>query len=245
MTWILTFGALAAILGHSPTLAPQLDTPATIVLDHGGRIPPLAPNVTVARSYKSEAQFASDAAAGTIPSSTGAVILDLESWSVTPLAEQRHPAIYERRFVRLAKLHGLRAIIAPARDLTARIQCASSRLPAAKAYVACNMPGHAARAFRGSRLAGTYMVPTQRDELAPSLFSGLFLQSQVLAKAAHRRIHVIAGLSTGLVQGFASGAEMYRALQSTADEGAWLSVDRNDPAAVAATADFFTLEGTA
>jgi hypothetical protein len=243
MTWILTFGALAAIIGHTPSLAPRLDQPSTIVLDHGGRVPPLAPHVTVARSYKDETLFARDAAAGTIPPTIGAAIYDPESWTLTPKAQQRHPAIYERRFVRIAKRIGLRAIIAPARDLTrGLVSCPQRALAAAVAYTACNVAGNAAKAFKGSRRAGTYMVPTQAAELVPSLFASTFLTAAVQAHAVHRRIHVIAGLTTGSAKGYATGLQLYRAASRTAAEGYWISLNWHDPVAVADTASFFTLE---
>jgi len=67
--------------------------------------------------WTSEAQFASDVAAGTIPRYVKVVHYDNEKWPDTPLKEQRRPGQYMRLFCQLAHEHGWLCATSPARDI--------------------------------------------------------------------------------------------------------------------------------
>jgi len=89
-------------------------------------------------------RFALDVAAGDVPSYVNAVHYDNESWSQTPLAEQRHPGAYQRRFCELAHEHGWACITGPGQDL-----CGVVSHPRGETYAQCyldlDLAGKAAR----------------------------------------------------------------------------------------------------
>lgn len=65
-------------------------------------------------AYASVSRF--DDVVGGLPRGS-TVMYDPEPWAVTPRWEQTHPRRAMRRFVRVAREHGLRAVLAPSRSL--------------------------------------------------------------------------------------------------------------------------------
>jgi hypothetical protein len=227
VTWVFTFAALTALVGHAPALAPTLNTPATIVLVdswHHYAVPAATPRATAARSYKDYTLFRRDVTAGTIPSTVRVVIYDPEAWTATPLAQQLDPGYYEARFVRLAKRQGLRSILAPAIDLPS----------------SASNPTDVGNAYSGTRLAGTYSVQTQAYDIWPRAYTTLLTQSAHTSRSIHPGLQVLSGLSTGLAHGYATGAQLTVAAGrvSSAVQGYWMNVAAADPVAVGDAADF-------
>ena len=69
--------------------------------------------------WTSYARFAGAAAAGRIPSYIRVAHYDNEAWGQTPVAEQHHPGLYERKFCQVAHAHGLLCVTSPGRDICA------------------------------------------------------------------------------------------------------------------------------
>jgi hypothetical protein len=227
MTWVVTFAALSALLGQSPALAPTFDTPNTIVLvdsHHQYAVPAATPHAAAARSYKDYTLFRSDLNAGAIPATVSVVIYDPEAWPQTPLAQQLDPGYYERRFVRLARNHGLRSILAPGLNLPH---------PETNATDVAN-------AYAGTNLAGTYSIQTQRYQRFPWRYANELDRSAAAARAIHPRLNVLSGLSTGLAQGYATGDQLNAATLHvrTPIQGFWMNIAAADPLAVGYAADF-------
>lgn len=171
---------------------------------------------------------------GTIPAGTVYVLLDEESWSLTPHAEQVTPQIYMKEFVGAALKHGYEPILAPAMDLTSGMSCARSGLPAWQNYlVSCSVPAMVARAG-----PDVYEVQSQSLEANTSAgtncgcFAWFVSQAASQARAVVSGLDVRAGLSTNPGGRVSSGQTLYTDTLDTdgAADGYWLNVPEKDPA---------------
>ncbi len=113
--WIMTKAVLAemtanptarATLARDTMYALAYNPSDATAAEHGLRIIP-------AKSYKSEAQFASDVAAHKIPAYVRAILYDNEPWHLTPSAEKQDPVRYYKMAYALAHAHGYTLIAAP------------------------------------------------------------------------------------------------------------------------------------
>ena len=94
--------------------------------------------------WTSEARFAADAAAGAIPSYIRAAHYDNEKWSDTPLVEQQHPSLYEKKFCQVAHAHGLLCVTSPGRDVCP-VAYPNSSGTLNQCYLSHDLAGNAAR----------------------------------------------------------------------------------------------------
>jgi hypothetical protein len=179
--------------------------------------------------YQSYARFAADVAGGRIDRRIQAVAYDPEHWSLTPVGEQQAPVTYMRRFANLARAHGFRVLLAPARDLmvVGRARChtgAGERLD--HAYLRCRIPAAAAAD------ANIVEVQSQADEFQLRRFRRLLERTAAQARAVNPSVRILAGISTHPPTGAAHLETMVRAAQAAEKrvDGLWVNVFSDHPA---------------
>ena len=196
------------------------------------------PRATPTLIYQSYASFATDIAADRIDPRIQAVAYDPEHWSLTPLSEQRAPVTYMRLFATVAREHGYRVLLTPARDLMVVGQAPCHAAPGERldhAYLRCRIPAAAAQD------AGIIEIQSQVDEFRLGRFRLLLKHAATQARAANRTVLVLAGISTHPPSGAASWGKMVDAAQTAAPlvSGLWVNVFSSDPAQRRAGGGFF------
>ena len=170
--WAMARSSLEHVSSADPVRAElDLDSPDTLVQNAS----PLDQNPTPTNwstssteVWTSFARFAADVRAGTVPGYVRVAHYDDEAWAGTPLAEQRRPGYYQRRFCDLAHANDLDCYTGPAQDL-----CGVLDHPAHETYARCyldlDLAGKAARYAdvvdiqaqalepRGARAYGTFL----------------------------------------------------------------------------------------
>lgn len=118
--WVIGAGSLSRLeASDSATSSYFFDTPRTFVTGASSAslstlsVPAAIPTA----SFTSETALAAAVEAGTLPPGTRAVVLDLEHWARTPIAEQRHPGRYFALAAQIAHQYGLLLIADPASNL--------------------------------------------------------------------------------------------------------------------------------
>jgi hypothetical protein len=191
--WAMARSSLEHIEAVDPARAQRnFDDPRTLVQND----PPLPADpvpagwrATRTERWGSYARFAADVGAGSVPSFVSVVHYDNESWSQTPLAEQMHPAAYERKFCSLAHRNGWRCYVGPGQDL-----CGVLAHPREDDYARCyldlNLAGQAAR------YADVIDIQAQALEPRGARAYGNFLRrAAAQARAANPNVVVLGNLS--------------------------------------------------
>lgn len=125
-----------------------------------------------------------------IPAGTVYVMLDMESWALTPHPEQVTPKVYMKEFVTTARRHDLKAVLAPSVDLTTGMACRKASDPAWKNYlVNCAVPAIVARAG-----PDVYQVQSQQYEANTSSSSNCGCFAWFADQAAAQARKIVAGL---------------------------------------------------
>ena len=225
--------ALRAILEQDEANARIFAGRTTYVVGPGRSWPgagPITGTIEPTASYTSFAAFAADIASRRLPRGDHAVMYDIEKWAATPLVEQQHPLEYMTRFSKLARAHGLLPILAPGRDLVLAPGGSCVKRPGetlSRAYIRCGLAGADAN-------AAVLVVQSQVDQSDVQIFHSFVGQAVKQARAANRRITVIAQLSTAPLGQVASLAQLVTAARSAAGlvQGFSLNVRMSDiPAA--------------
>ncbi len=139
--------------------------------------------------WTSEARFAAAAKAGRIPRYIRVVHYDNEAWGQTPVAEQHHPALYEREFCQVAHAHGLLCVTSPGRDLC---QVAFPRTSGTlnHCYLVHDMAGAAAR------YANYIDIQGEVNELhGTAVYKAFIARAASQARAANPRIIALGNLN--------------------------------------------------
>jgi len=192
-TWMLSVGALQRLeqAGHpSNLLASFFGKPTTILIGaagHGGNR--VAPKASAAADFASAAALVQALKGGRIPASAPNVVLDLEAWPLTPLAEQRDPIAAAKEAARAAKAAGKRLIFTPGVDLVRTLT--GHRLHGGALSAAYDR----LLAGPGAALTDVFEIQAQGTEGTPEAasFTSAALQA---ARAARPGIPVLVGLST-------------------------------------------------
>jgi len=192
-TWMLSVGALQRLEQANPPsnlLASFFDTPSTILINAVGLGDnQVAPKASPAADFTSAAALVQALKSGRIPASAPYVVLDLEAWPLTPLAEQRNPIAAAEVAARAAKAAGKRLIFTPGVDLV-------------RILTGQRLHGAALSAAYGRLLAGpgaavsdVFEIQAQSTEGTPEAasFTSTALRA---ARAAHPGVPVLVGLST-------------------------------------------------
>jgi hypothetical protein len=169
-----------------------------------------------------------------VPKGTVYVLLDMESWSLTPHSEQVTPKVYLREFVSAAHKDGYEAIVAPSLDLTTGMSCSKSADPSWKNYLEdCSVPTIVANAD-----PDVYDVQSQSFEANTSAnsdcecFAWFVDQAASQAHADVPALDVRGGLSTNPSGQVSSGQTLYTDTINTdsAVDGYWLNVPQKSGA---------------
>jgi hypothetical protein len=185
--WVATRTTVGRLEAVDPGIARRFfDEPTAFALGGWGTSVP-------SMAWASEAAFARDLANGVIPADVRAVMYDPEFWTATPLAEQRDPVGAMRRFASLARTHGYLVILTPHPNLTAVpggacVHQADETIQAA--FLRCRLSAAAAS------LADVVEIQGQFLEVDTDAYRAFVTRAADQARAAHRDVRVIAGLST-------------------------------------------------
>lgn len=146
------------------------------------------------KAYGSYAVFAADAANGRIPPGVKVIMYDPEKWDSTPLAEQRDPAQYARRFAELAHQKGYRASVHPGRSLASvdgSLFCTRrSGESGTEAFIRCNFAGMYAKSF------DAISVQMQAHENDPAYYRSTVQRLAGQARSANSTIEFFSNLSS-------------------------------------------------
>ena len=165
---------------------------------------------------------------GTAPKGTVYVMLDMESWALTPHSQQVSPKVYLREFVTAAHQHGYQAILAPSIDLTKGMACNKTSDPAWQNYLTnCLVPTIVAQAK-----PDVYEIQSQRYEANTSAatscgcFAWFVGQAVAQSQKVVAGLDVRAGLSTNPGGHVSTGQTLYTDTLNTSEsvDGYWLNV---------------------
>jgi len=160
LNWAMARSSLEHLIEAAPAQArATFDSPDTMVQND----PPLSrdpspPGWSTSRTerWTSFAAFRVAIEEGAVPSLVQVVHYDNESWSQTPLREQRHPGLFERRFCGLAHANGWSCYTGPGQDL-----CGVIDHPADENYAQCYLDVIDIQAqaleSRGARVYGNFL----------------------------------------------------------------------------------------
>lgn len=217
------------MIGSSPLSSLKNIDPVTAntVFNRSGSFvigpPPSGYATTRVTDYKSYADFQST------PSPTHWVLYDPEKWSYTPLAEQKNPGLYMKKFATLAHQRGNQVIMTPARDLMLVSGAVCVSQPGEKldqAYIRCQIPAKAA-----SAPGDVVEVQAQGDQPDTAEYSWLVGQAKAQVTTG---VPVWAGLTTDRGDPVSAMVACYNAVQGSV-QGFWL----NTTNATISTADQF------
>ena len=237
--WIISSHAIGLINGYtgSTTLTTNaFDAPSTaeIGTPASGWVSKRTATYTFYGPVSKSSSFLYALKHDKVPKGTVYVMLDMESWALTPHPEQVTPKVYMREFVTTASNHGYQAILAPSIDLTKGMACNKTADPAWKNYLTdCSVPEIVADAN-----PAMYEIQSQRYEADTSASSdcGCFTWFVSQAAAQSRKIvtdlKVRAGLSTNPSGHVSTGQTLYTDTLNTVGsvEGYWLNVPQQGTA---------------
>jgi hypothetical protein len=151
---------------------------------------------------------------GSLPSSVTWVGLDLERWSLTPSWQQRNPARAEYLAEQVAHAHHKLLVNTPAVDLLSSMGHPQSQYW----YLRTGLAASAAR------YGDAVVIQAQRWDANAGNYGWFVGKAAAQARAAHRGVHVMAGLSTCAGNVPVSASVLLAAYQATHVYGYWLNV---------------------
>lgn len=233
--WIITSGAVSLINGQTgnQTLTTNaFDVPSTaeIGTPAAGWASQRTTTYTFYGPVSKSSSFLYALKHHTVPAGTVYVLLDIESWSLTPHSEQVTPKVYMKEFVDTAHQHGYKAILAPSIDLTTGMTCDNTSDPSWKNYlVNCAVP-----TIVGQAGPDVYEIQSQHYEANTSAstdcgcFAWFVGQAAGQARSAIPGLDVRAGLSTNPAGNVSSGQTLFTDTVNTESsvDGYWLNVPK-------------------
>lgn len=234
--WLVGAGAIGNIdsfVGNNSLTTSAFDNPNTYVTGNPGKtwISSTTASFSAFGPPGSPGSFEYALAHNLIPQGTSYVLYDVESWALTPTAEQQNPEFYMSEFVQLATDRGYGAILAPAVDLSNAMSCHRSADTDFTNYLTnCNLPLLAAEAV--AQAAGhkcivsqsctnpppIYEVQAQRFEsnTAPVSYAWFASMAATQAHSYAPGLTVFAGISSNHDGTVATGAQLDADVVSTA-----------------------------
>jgi hypothetical protein len=143
-----------------------------------------------------------------VPTGTDTVLLDLEKWSQTPVAQQQNPGHYAQLGAQVAHQHGLTYLVTPGTDLAG---VAAPGTPG-RAYQAMLRAGVDGSSARGADMIG---IQAQSLENDPAAYAAYVRQAAQQAQAAQPGIRVFAELSASPDGSAPSLADFAACIQGT------------------------------
>ena len=237
--WMISSHAIGLINGYtgsSALAADAFDVPSTaeIGTPASGWVTRRTATYTFYGPVSKQSSFLYALKHHKVPSGTVYVMLDMESWALTPHPEQVTPKVYMREFVTAAVNHGYKAILAPSTNLTTGMTCNKTSDPRWKAYLEdCAVPTMVAQAG-----PAVYEVQSQGYEANTSAASncGCFEwfvgQAAAQARMVAAGLDVRAGLSTNPSGHVSTGETLYTDTLNTQGsvDGYWLNVPQQGAA---------------
>lgn len=193
LDWAMARSSLEHLIAADPTQArAAFDSPDTMVQND----PPLSSDPSPrgwsssrTERWTSFAAFRAAVEEGTVPSMVQVVHYDNEGWSQTPLREQRHPGIFEKRFCGLAHANGWSCYTGPGQDL-----CGVISHPAGETYAQCYLDENLAG--KAARYADVIDIQAQALEARGARAYGNFVRrAAAQAKAANPDVVVLGNIA--------------------------------------------------
>jgi hypothetical protein len=231
--WIVTSHAIGLIDGYTgsttlTTNAFDFSSTAEIGRPANGWVSRRTATYTFYGPVSKSSSFLYALKQGTVPKGTVYVMLDMESWALTPHSEQVTPKVYMREFVTTAHKHRYQAILAPSINLTKGMACTKTSDPGWKNYLTnCSVPRIVAQAN-----PDVYEIQSQQYEGNISAGSNCGCFSWFVGQAAGQAQKVVAGLdvraglSTNPGGHVSQGQTLYTDTRNTSGsvDGYWLNV---------------------
>jgi hypothetical protein len=222
-SWIFTRAALQSVLA---------DQSVVRVLSHGkiyvilkGRQRPVtqvkAISTAVFDSFESLQQALRS---HTLPEGTGAVMLDLEAWSLTPVSEQQHAFDYYTQAAAAVHGAGLEFIASPGRDLVKTLD-PNGKGPIGQRLLSIGLIGSVART------ADVVNIQAQGMERDTAAYRSFVQQAATQARLGNPRATITAGLSSNPAGPAVSPEQLSAALQSVRGvvSGFWMNIPGHGP----------------
>jgi hypothetical protein len=224
VTWMLSVGALERIdqAGLPASLVSSFfDRRSTILLGAtGAGSDPLAPHAQAAADFTSATALIQALADHRVPASVPDLVLDLEAWPLTPIAEQHDPIAAALQALHAAQAAGKRLIFTPGVDLVRVLTGQHLRGPALLAAYDRLLAGP------GAKVSDVFEVQAQGTEGTSDATS--FTRGAVqAAQTAHPGVPVLVGLSTNPSGRRVTPADLLQVAEAARAAGAsgfWLNV---------------------
>jgi hypothetical protein len=193
LRWALARSSLEHLTAVDLAVArSEVDAPGALVQNDPPLLDDPTPpgwSSTSTEHWTSFESFALAVASGEVPSYVDAVHYDDESWSQTPLAEQLHPAAFQRRFCGLAHEHGWACLTGPGQDL-----CGVLSHPRGETYAQCYLDlGLAGKAARYADLVDLQAQALEAQ--GARVYSRFVRRAARQARAANPGVVVLGNLS--------------------------------------------------
>jgi len=220
--WIITAGGLSRLQQAGlPTFLMQKDfnQPRTILLVSHGRPDLLAPRASLAFDFTSAGALISALDRNLVPADVTYLLLDLERWPLTPLAEQRHPIGVLKEAISDAHAHGKCVIFTPALDLVGAMHPGGPRS-------SINASFERLIVRPGASVSDVFEIQAQHTEGSP-LATSFAPEVIRVARAVSSKEPVFVGLSTNPNGQHVSALdllELYRASAAAGASGYWLNI---------------------
>jgi hypothetical protein len=220
--WIISARGLSQLIaaGLPPALLrADFNRPTTLLLVSRGKPDPVAPRASLAFLFESAQAMTAALDRNRVPSSVHYLLLDLESWPLTPLAEQLDPIASLQRAVTSAHAHGKCVIFAPALDLMSGLAPAAP-LPA--------LYSHFDQLIVGPGVAASDMLEVQAQHTEGTAYVDVLAPGAIAAaRTARPDEPVFVGLSTNPNGRQVTPADLTSLYASAARAGAagyWLNI---------------------
>lgn len=187
ISWLFAQPGAAAIAADARA-ANYLSGTRPIVMKGSNTFIPATWEATPYEAFASYAAMASAFQNNAIVPGEKAILYDNEAWSLTPLGEQQHPALYEKRAANLVHSADLLFISAPALDLVKVIE------PGCSPFWRCYL--HLGVAAGAARYADVFDVQAQSLENDTATYADFVELAAAQARSANPGVAVLAGLST-------------------------------------------------
>jgi hypothetical protein len=207
LSWAMAGSSLEHLIAADPTQArAAFDSPDTMVQNDppSSRDPsPRGWSTSRTERWASFAAFRAAVEGGAVPAMVQVVHYDNESWSQTPLREQRHPGVFEKRFCDLAHANGWSCYTGPGQDL-----CGAISHPAGETYAQCYLDENLAG--KAARYADVIDIQAQALEPRGARAYGHFVRrAAAQAKAANPDVVVLGNISASPDGATVDAAAMY------------------------------------
>jgi len=178
----------ASAIAADPTASNYLNGSSPIVMKGTNTFIPAAWKAIPYEAFASYAAMQSAFQNGTLVHGEQAIMYDNEDWSLTPIDEQEHPALYEKLAANLVHGAGLLFISAPALDLVKVVD------PGCSPFWQCYL--NLGLAAGGARYADIFDIQAQSLENNTAKYANFVQLATAQARHANPRVMVLAGLST-------------------------------------------------